>query len=34
MAFAYWPILEMLSFLEYVVFLGAIFLHRTTVNDL
>ena len=25
---------KMVSFLEYLVFFGAVFLHKTTVNDL
>ena len=33
-AFALWPIFKMVSFLEYLVFFGAVFLHRKTLNDL
>ena len=31
--FGLWPIFKMVSFLEYLVFFGAAFLHRTTLND-
>ena len=34
MAFSWWPIFKMVSFLEYLVFFAAVFLHRTTVSDL
>ena len=30
-AFAKWPILKMVSFLEYLVFFRAVFLHRATL---
>ena len=33
-AFAWWPIFNMVSFLEYLVFFWSDFLHRTTLNDL
>ena len=32
-AFAWFPISKMVSFLEYLVFFGAVFLPRTTLND-
>ena len=33
-AFAWLLIFEIVSFLEYLVFFGPVFLHRKTVNDL
>ena len=33
-AFAWWPIFKMLSFLEYLVFIGAGFFHKTTLKHL